>query len=178
MKLILSLLCICFTSIPFIVYIIPATTKLMFAYYHSFFRYRFKFSYNVRKSKRWSGIGLEIDLSQLCENVVCCWFISGVALRLALRSLRWRCNCPLNYPKNFFWTAVVSVVWTINAYTSHKINASLTISKTFTEDGQILAVQCNDPDTPDAFLHVGGPLAGLHLVCDRREGNGEERWVF
>lgn len=40
------------------------------------------------------------------------------------------------------------------------------------EDGQVQPVQRNDLDPLDVVFHAGRPLAGLHLVCDSREGNG------
>lgn len=43
------------------------------------------------------------------------------------------------------------------------------------ENGQILAIQRGHLDDAHAVLHPGGALAGLHLVCYRREGETAKR---
>lgn len=56
-----------------------------------------------------------------------------------------------------------------------EVDALVETSTLDAEDGSVLPVQRNDPHPADAVIHVGSSLAGMYLVCHRREGAPTKR---
>lgn len=61
------------------------------------------------------------------------------------------------------------------AHPSRQADAAAATGPAAAENGSILAVHGHDTDAADAVLLAGGPLAGVRLVRDCREGAGDER---
>lgn len=54
------------------------------------------------------------------------------------------------------------------SHSSSETDEIASISAAVAEDGQIFAVQRDDFDATHAFVYVGSPLVGVHLVRHRR----------
>lgn len=56
-----------------------------------------------------------------------------------------------------------------------EVDAFVATSTADAEDGSVLPVQRHDPHPADAVVHAGSSLAGVYLVCHRREGASAKR---